>query len=798
MPDSDSNDITRSHVQLAHGSIIGHYRIIERIGAGGMGEVYLAEDTKLHRKVALKFLPLHLCQDPECRARFTREAEAAAQLDHPNIVAVHEVSEFQGRPFFSMQHVEGQSLKEVIAGRALPLDRILEIGIQICEGLQAAHEKGITHRDIKPSNILIDSHGRARIVDFGLASVLGSDHLTKTGSTLGTIGYMSPEQVRGEKVDHRTDLFSFGVVLYEMITGHAPFKADSEAATLHAITNTKPELLARFRREVPVALQTGIDKALEKDVETRYQHADEIATDLKRLLGTGHREQPRRDLWNRYVVTAVVAALLAIVGYWGVTKFFDNAGQNSGPTRKMLAVLPFENLSPDPDQEYFSDGLTEELTSKLSLVQSLCVISRSSAMTFKRSNKTIPEIAKALKVQYIVEGSVRKAGNELRITVQLIDANADAHLWSKSYSGTLADVFDMQDSVAQAIVEGVRVQLTSDEARRIGKRGIENAPAYSLYLEGMVEINKGTADGIREGLQLLDHGRAIVGDNAVIYRGLAWGHYNLVNIGSGQEEDVSKCQEFAQKALALDPELPEAHATLGWINSSLLGHQEQAVAHFKRALELDPGCGNALWGLAAVYFAYLGNLPDALPLIDKSLALNPGDSLLLYIEMGDAQFFAGNFLQALTWLRKSNQAGNRDPIDVFYYALALACCDSADAAVAVVEEALLTDSTSAFSKLGQILASALSSDSTRAPEAVTSDVQRTCRRDALWSYTLGGLLSRSGARELSFDWLENAVEKGFINYPFMQRDPFLDNVRGDERFKRLMERVKYEWEHFEV
>lgn len=281
--DNDQDGITRSHVQLVKDTRIGHYRIISKIGSGGMGEVYLAEDTKLDRKVALKFLPQHLCQDADCRARFTREAQASAKLDHPNIVAVHEVGEYNGRPFFSMQHVEGQTLKEVIAGKTLPLDRILGIAIQVCEGLQVAHDKGITHRDIKPSNILIDSHGRARIVDFGLASVLGTEQLTKTGSTLGTVGYMSPEQVRGDKVDQRTDLFSFGVVLYELLTGHSPFKSDTEAATLNAITSTRPELLARFRREIPSELQTIIDKALDKDVANRYQHADELAADLTRI-----------------------------------------------------------------------------------------------------------------------------------------------------------------------------------------------------------------------------------------------------------------------------------------------------------------------------------------------------------------------------------------------------------------------------------------------------------------------------------------------------------------------------------
>ena len=350
------DDTTRTYVPLTAGTMVSHHRIVERIGAGGMGEVYLAEDTKLHRKVALKFLPLHLCQDPECHARFTREAEAAAQLDHPDIVSVFEVGEFQGRPFFSMQHVEGQSLKEVIAGKPLSLDRIIEIGIQICEGLQAAHEKGITHRDIKPSNILIDSHGRARIVDFGLASVLGSDKLTKTGSTLGTVGYMSPEQVRGEEVDHRTDLFSLGAVLYELITGHSPFKCDSEAATLHAITDANPEPLARFRREASPGLQAIIDKALDKKVSIRYQHADDIIADLRREKDVpsgpsaqlvARRILRGRGMWLPATSVALVCVIAAVIGYW---HFSRRPHQYSVPQKRQLtffgdAVMP--EISPD-------------------------------------------------------------------------------------------------------------------------------------------------------------------------------------------------------------------------------------------------------------------------------------------------------------------------------------------------------------------------------------------------------------------------------------------------------------------
>ncbi len=326
------DDRTQTYVPLTKGTMVSHYRIIEKIGAGGMGEVYLAEDTELNRKVAFKFLPLHLCQDADCRARFKREAQAAAKLDHPNIVSVFEVGEFQGRPFFSMQHVEGQSLKEVIAGKAMPLDRIFEIGIQVCEGLQAAHEKGIFHRDIKPSNILMDLHGRARIVDFGLASVMGSDHLTKTGSTLGTIGYMSPEQVRGDKVDHRTDLFSFGVVLYEMITGHAPFKRETEAATLHAIAYEEPAPLPEDLSIVTDGIKNVIARSLNKNPEQRYATAHEMLLSLEQQhesLKPISTQSPRGHAWSHIIIRPVflipVILILAGIAYLSYRSIQHNA-----------------------------------------------------------------------------------------------------------------------------------------------------------------------------------------------------------------------------------------------------------------------------------------------------------------------------------------------------------------------------------------------------------------------------------------------------------------------------------------
>jgi serine/threonine protein kinase len=794
-PDDDK---TRTYVALESGTMVSHYRIIERIGAGGMGEVYLAEDTKLDRKVALKFLPQHLCQNADCRARFTREAQATAKLSHPNIVTIHEVSDFNGRPFFAMEHVDGMTLKDVIDGKPLPMDRIIEIGIQVCEGLQAAHEKGITHRDIKPSNILIDSHGRARIVDFGLASVLGTDQLTKTGSTLGTIGYMSPEQVRGDKVDHRTDLFSFGVVLYEMITGHSPFKADSEAATLHAITNTKPDLLARYRREVPAEIQTIIDKALEKDVATRYQHVDDIATDLKRLTSPSTMQvKTRRDSWNRYVVTGAAVVLLLVAGYWAIAKYSSMKTASAEPQRKILAVLPFKNLSPDPDQEYFSDGLTEELTANLSKVHALCIISRSSAMTFKASQKTIPEIARALGARYVVEGSVRKAGKELRVTAQLIDAANDAHVWADSYTGSLDDIFNIQDSVTSAIVEGISIQLTPDETRRLSKRPINNALAYEYFLRGKDRFGNGTRSEIERGLQYLQQGIEVAGENALIYSCMSWGHWCMVNNGFEQDEGIAKAKEYAEKALQLDPELPEAHAMLGWINI-FLGNQRNGVDHFKNALVFDSTNESALRGLMCIYLYFAGRPSAAKPLLESYRRMYPLDTMESFLWQASTLVSAGEFEEALAWKSLARKAGDRNPWDEFEYVLVLAHCDSSQIAFSVIDTCIAANPTTTIVSSMRMMRLVLLKDGIGAVQQITADAKQSIRRDGVWSYYVGSSLALAGAKVEALDWLENALARGFINYPLMKRDSFLDSLSGDERFKKLMERAKYEWEHFEA
>jgi serine/threonine protein kinase len=382
--------------------MISRYKVIEKIGAGGMGEVYLAEDTELNRKIALKFLPQHLCPDEDYRARFKREAQAVARLNHPNIITVHEVSEYQGQPYFAMELVEGQSLRELCSSKKLSIERIIELAIQICDGLSAAHGKEVVHRDIKPSNIIIDAYGRPKVLDFGLAAIRGSEQLTRTGSTLGTMRYMSPEQVAGKEIDQRSDLYSLGIVLYELITGRTPFERDNEAATLKAIAQDNPEPLARYKSDIPDELQRTVSKLLEKDPSLRYQSGAGVISDLKPLTASTKsyvsvNPTKRKNRWPLAIggLTIITVLFVASIKFWpgGETEHPVGTTQE----RMMLAVLPFENLGAQEDL-YFADGITEEITSRVAVLKGLAVIAKTSVLQYKGTQKRISEIGAELNV----------------------------------------------------------------------------------------------------------------------------------------------------------------------------------------------------------------------------------------------------------------------------------------------------------------------------------------------------------------------------------------------------------------
>ncbi|MCH7691332.1 MAG: tetratricopeptide repeat protein [candidate division Zixibacteria bacterium] len=646
-----NDEPTKSFVPLTKGTEVGQYRIIEKIDAGGMGEVYLAWDNALKRQVALKFMLAHTVDDEAKKTRFTLEAQAAAKLDHPNIVPVYEVGEFRGRPFFAMAHVEGQSLWRYAKNEKLSTDRIVELAMQLCEGLQAAHEKGITHRDIKPSNILIDSKGRLRIVDFGLASVQGTDRLTKTGSTLGTVGYMSPEQVRGEKVDQRSDLFSIGVVLYELLSGLNPFKAESEAATMHAITQDNPQPLARFNRDVSDELQRIIDKALAKDVSLRYQHADGMLSDLKRLqLQSTSIKKNRLSLW----VAAAVVVLAA--GYFIYDQYLKTDPTTEEGWTNSVAVLIFRNLSSDPEQDYFCEGMTDEIIGRLSTIKNLKVTSMQSMLRFKGTDLDLKQIGKELGVENILEGNIQREGDSIRVRVQLIRVEDDAHIWTDKYIREVKSVFAVQDDISRAIADVLQIELSGEDAIALVKRGTDNIEAYNAYIRGRHFWRKRSKEGLETALKHFENAVTLDPYYAAAWSGLADGWTQLANFSYiAKLIGYNKADTASLKALELDGNLAEAHASRGnllykrykyseaekhslraielnpgyswghaWYHSLLrrLGRHEEAAAQLQIAYKLDPLSPTVLEGLA-IESRRLGNLEKAIEYSESIFEIEP-------------------------------------------------------------------------------------------------------------------------------------------------------------------------------
>ncbi|MDH3217276.1 MAG: protein kinase, partial [Candidatus Krumholzibacteria bacterium] len=569
------------------GKTISHYKILEKLGEGGMGVVYKAEDTKLKRHVALKFLPPQLTADKEMVIRFEREAQAAAALSHPHIITIYEIGEFEDQVYICMEYVDGDTLREFMAGKPLPLDRALEIASQVAEGLSKAHQADIVHRDLKPDNILIDSDGRVKIVDFGLAKLRGVTQITKEASTVGTVAYMSPEQARAMDVDRRTDIWALGVILYEMITGRAPFMGERTENIQYAIVNEKPDAITGLRTGVPVKLEGLIDKAMAKRADERYPHVEDLLVDLRVIqksqvsgvpADSGVRAAPARK--RRFpLFTAIAVLVIAVLFVWNYFSTKPVSGTDS------IAVLPLENLSGDPAQEYFTDGMTEALISNLARVGALKVISRTSVMKYKNTDKSLREISKELGVSTVVEGSVLWAEGRVRITAQLIDAASDRHLWARDYERDVSDVIALQGEVARAITDEIRVKLTPQEEERLAQTGKVDPKAYRLYLQGRFHWNTRSREGLARSIELF--GQAIKIDPQYALAHVALAEAYVVSADWGfvtSREGYSQGKQLAHRALAIDPSLAEAVSALAYISYVYDWDWQSAEAGFKRAL----------------------------------------------------------------------------------------------------------------------------------------------------------------------------------------------------------------------
>ncbi|UCF79178.1 MAG: protein kinase [Candidatus Eiseniibacteriota bacterium] len=770
------------------GKTISHFNILENLGEGGMGVVYKALDAKLKRTVALKFLTPQALGSEDERIRFIHEAQAAAALNHPNICTIYEIDEADGQTFISMECVEGQSLKERISSGPLTLDEAITIATQVAEGLQKAHEKDIVHRDIKSANIMITSDGQTKIMDFGLAKLAGVTKVTKTGTTMGTIAYMSPQQARGEPVDHRTDIWSLGVVLHEMLTGRLPFRGDHDAAVFYSITNSDPEPLTNLRSDIPLEFERIVEKALAKDPEKRYERVEELIDELRAL-----RERldvlPKRGRLQLHLIrhrrriamiagAAVVVALLILVGI----HFFPGGVE---PVDS-IAVLPLENLSGDPEQEYFADGMTEALITELSKIGAVRIISRTSVMRYRDTDKPLAEIARELGVDAVVEGSVLRVGERVRITAQLIGAVPERHLWADNYDRDLTDVLILSSEVAQAIAQEIRIALTPQEQAQLAGVISIDPEAYDLYLKGMHHYEKWTTEGWKKAIEYFQKVIEVEPNYARAYDGLADCYLWLAYSGVlSQEEAVSKANPFLRRALEIDETLAEAHETLGGIKHYFDWDFLGAEAGYRRAIEFNPSLVEARIELA-VLLSDMTRFEEAEAEAKRALRLDPL-SLPANRTMGYVYLWAHRYDEAIAHYRQ--MAELYPDMSTVHRGLArsYAHMGKFDEAVRTRQEAAV-----------------LSGDTPERVEALAIAYNELGPRGYwLWCLeTYEGLQDRYpavtsmyyaklGETDKALALLEKAYEKHDMEMHTLKSNPYWDPLRDDPRFQDLLRRMNF-------